>query len=108
MAVGGDAGALVEVNSETDFVARNDEFKAFVKRAAEVALEAGGDVEKLLGSQHNPGSANVKDTVTELVAKIGERLKTLGGYQSEKVECIVLEALGINGRLGAYLMEAAL
>src|SRR5271156_1068324 len=37
VAVGGDAGALVEVNSETDFVARNDEFKSFVKRAAELA-----------------------------------------------------------------------
>ena len=49
VAVDGDAGALVEVNSETDFVARNDEFQDFVKRAAESALEAGGDVEKLLG-----------------------------------------------------------
>ena len=39
VAVGGDAGALVEVNAETDFVARNDEFKAFVKSAAEIALE---------------------------------------------------------------------
>ncbi len=44
----------------------------------------------------------------ELVAKIGERLKTLGGYQPEKVEAIVLEVLRINGRLRAYLMEAVL
>ena len=42
------------------------------------------------------------------VAVIGERLKGLGDYQPAKVERIVLEALGINGRLGAYLMEAAL
>jgi len=42
------------------------------------------------------------------VAKIGKRLKTLGGYQPAKVEGIVLDALGINGRLRAYLMEAAL
>jgi adenine-specific DNA-methyltransferase len=44
----------------------------------------------------------------DLVTKIGKRLKTLGGYQPTKVEGIVLETLGINDRLGAYLMEAAL
>src|SRR6201989_237560 len=38
VAVGGDAGALVEVNAETDFVARNDQFKDFVKSAADIAL----------------------------------------------------------------------
>src|ERR1700722_16588201 len=70
VAVGGDAGALVEVNSETDFVARNDEFKEFVKRAAEIALEAGGDVEKLLAAPHKAGGASVKDATSELVAKI--------------------------------------
>jgi len=42
------------------------------------------------------------------VAAIGERLKELGDYQPAQVERIVLEALGINGRIGAYLMEAAL
>jgi adenine-specific DNA-methyltransferase len=42
------------------------------------------------------------------VAQIGNRLKTLGGYQPAQVEAIVLQALGVNGRLGAYLMEAAL
>src|SRR5579862_8652694 len=48
VAVGGNAGALVEVNAETDFVARNDEFKGFVKAAADIALREGGDMEKLL------------------------------------------------------------
>ncbi|MGO8898366.1 MAG: hypothetical protein ACLQU5_08435 [Isosphaeraceae bacterium] len=42
------------------------------------------------------------------VAAIGGRLKELGDYQPAKVERVVLEALGINGRLGAYLMEVAL
>src|SRR5271157_2110957 len=42
------------------------------------------------------------------VATIGGRLKELGDYQPAKVERVVLEALGINGRLGAYLMEVAL
>jgi elongation factor Ts len=74
VAVNGDAGALVEVNAETDFVARNDTFKEFVKRAAELALLAGGDVDKLLAHPHTPGGASVRDTATELVAKIGENI----------------------------------
>jgi elongation factor Ts len=73
VAVGGDAGALVEVNSETDFVARNDTFKDFVKEAAILALESGGDVEKLLARPTAAG-ATVQETVTHLIAKIGENL----------------------------------
>jgi elongation factor Ts len=72
VAVGNGAGALVEVNAETDFVARNDEFKAFVKAAADLALLEGGDLEKLLAAKH--GSSNVQQTLTELVAKIGENM----------------------------------
>jgi elongation factor Ts len=73
VAVGADAGALVEVNSETDFVARNDEFKTFVKRAAELGLEAGGDLEALLAKPMD-GGANVADQLTALVARIGENM----------------------------------
>jgi elongation factor Ts len=73
VAVGADAGALVEVHSETDCVARNDEFKTFVKRAAELGLEAGGDLEALLAKPMG-GGANVADQLTALVAKIGENM----------------------------------
>ena len=72
VAVGKSAGALVEVNAETDFVARNDEFKNFVKSAADLALLEGGDLEKLLAAKH--GNSNVQQTLTELVAKIGENM----------------------------------
>ena len=72
VAVGKGAGALVEVNAETDFVARNDEFKSFVKSAANLALAEGGDLEKLLAARH--GASNVRQTLTELVAKIGENM----------------------------------
>ncbi|HVE04136.1 MAG TPA: translation elongation factor Ts [Rhizomicrobium sp.] len=72
VAIGNDAGALVEVNAETDFVARNEEFKGFVKSAALLALEESGDVEKLLNRKM--GAASVQATLTELVAKIGENL----------------------------------
>jgi elongation factor Ts len=68
-----DAGALVEVNSETDFVARNDEFKEFVKEASHLGLEAEGDVEKLLASDMKSG-ASVDAVLKELIAKIGENM----------------------------------
>src|SRR6202046_3293764 len=72
VAVGKNAGALVEVNAETDFVARNEEFKSFVKSAADIALAEGGDMEKLLAASH--GGSTVQQTLTELVAKIGENM----------------------------------
>ena len=72
VAVGKGAGALVEVNAETDFVARNEEFKNFVKAAANLALKEGGNLEKLLAAKH--GNSNVQQTLTELVAKIGENM----------------------------------
>ena len=72
VATGGNVGALVEVNAETDFVARNDEFKDFVKTAAKLALEEEGDLEKLL--KRNMGAGDVAQTLTHLVAKIGENM----------------------------------
>jgi elongation factor Ts len=68
----GNIGALVEVNAETDFVARNDEFKTFVKDAADAALKAEGDIEKLLA--HPAPEGSMKDRLTALVAKIGENM----------------------------------
>jgi elongation factor Ts len=68
-----DAGALVEVNSETDFVARNDAFKDFVKEASQLGLEAEGDLEKLLASNMKSG-ASVDAVLKELIAKIGENM----------------------------------
>src|SRR5580692_3328761 len=69
VAVSGNAGALIEVNAETDFVARNEEFKAFVKSASDIALKEGGDLARLLVAKH--GNSTVEQTLTELVAKIG-------------------------------------
>ena len=73
IAAQGNIGALVEVNAETDFVARNDQFKAFVKDAAALALEAEGDVEKLL-SKPMAGGATVDAHLKEMIAKIGENM----------------------------------
>jgi elongation factor Ts len=73
VASGGNAGALVEVNAETDFVAKNDQFKQFVKRAAELALEEDGDLQKLLRRDVANG-ATVEQTLTQLISTIGENL----------------------------------
>jgi elongation factor Ts len=72
VAVDAGAGVLLEVNAETDFVARNDEFKAFVKDASQLALKEGGDLEKLLAAPM--GSSTVQQTLTEMVARIGENM----------------------------------
>jgi elongation factor Ts len=73
-AVSGDSGALVEVNSETDFVARNDKFQEMVRQIAGLAIGAGGSLEKLLGLPY-PGTTNTVDGhVKEMVATIGENM----------------------------------
>src|SRR6201989_2370200 len=72
VAVDANTGVLLEVNAETDFVAKNEEFKTFVKDASKLALKQGGDMEKLLAS--DMGGASVQQTLTNLVAKIGENM----------------------------------
>ena len=66
-------GAIVEVNSETDFVARGGEFQNFVRKAAEQALKAEGDIERLLASSFE-GGGSTADVLTALVGKVGENM----------------------------------
>ena len=68
------AGAAVEVNSETDFVARNELFQAFVRAVGGIALGAGGDVEALKEAPYPGTGRTVAGELTELVARIGENL----------------------------------
>ena len=67
------AGAVVEVNSETDFVARNEVFQGMVKEIAALAAKAGGDVKKLGAAKTSSGKA-VTDHIQEMVGKIGENM----------------------------------
>jgi len=71
VAVEGTRGAAVEVNSETDFVAKNEQFQGFVREVARLALTTGGDVDALSGSAY-PGGGTVAEALTENIAKIGE------------------------------------
>ena len=72
VATSGTRGAVVEVNAETDFVARNEEFQTLVRNVAEVALGA-GDAGAVSDAAY-PGGGTVSDAVTTLIAKIGENM----------------------------------
>ena len=69
------AGAVVEVNSQTDFVARNEQFQAMVTKIATLALDAGGDVAKLLKMQFPGLGTTVEGQVAALSGSIGEKLE---------------------------------
>ncbi|HHN72641.1 MAG TPA: elongation factor Ts [Thermopetrobacter sp.] len=70
----GNRGALVEVNSETDFVARNEAFQEMVAGIAEVALAAKGDLEALKAGAFPGTEMSVEEYVKEMVGKIGENM----------------------------------
>lgn len=72
LAVEGPKGVLVEVNSETDFVARNDLFQGLVKMIANVALKVGTDMEKIKAAKVGP--ITIADAIADTIAKIGENM----------------------------------
>jgi elongation factor Ts len=72
VAVGATKGILVEVNSETDFVARNDLFQGLVKMVADAALDAGANVDKILAAK--AGGITIDEAIADTIAKIGENM----------------------------------
>jgi elongation factor Ts len=70
--VTGTKGVVVEVNSETDFVARNDLFQGLVKMIADVAMTTGTDVDKINAAK--AGSLTVAESIANTIAKIGENM----------------------------------
>jgi elongation factor Ts len=107
LAVKGTKGVAVEVNSETDFVARNDLFQGLVKMIANVALDIGADVEKVKAAK--TGSHTIAEDISETVAKIGENmtLRRAAGLSVGKgaigsyVHNAVIDGLGKMGVLVA-------
>jgi elongation factor Ts len=99
----GTKGVLVEVNSETDFVARNGQFQGLVKMIAQVGLEVGADVEKIKAAK--VGSATVETAISEAIATIGEnmtlrraaQLAVGKGVVSSYVHNAVIEGAGKMG-----------
>jgi len=72
--VDGTRGALVEVNAETDFVARNDAFQDFVETVARVALAVDGDMSALLKAAYPGEDRTVEEQLTHNIATIGENI----------------------------------
>ena len=74
VSVQGTRGAAVEVNSETDFVARNEKFQGLVSAVAGLALGSGGDVEQLKAATYPGAGHSVAEELTKLIATIGENM----------------------------------
>lgn len=96
----GKAGVLVEVNAETDFVAKNDEFRTFVADVAKhIADNNPADVDALLEQSLN-GAGTVRDALTEKIAKIGENMNI---RRFERYEGIVETYIHGGGRIGVIV-----
>ena len=75
VAVEANFGVVVEVNSETDFVARNDDFQALVRGVVAVALDKGADAEaEAVKGAHYPGGGTVAEAIANAIATIGENI----------------------------------
>jgi elongation factor Ts len=99
----GKKGVLVEVNSETDFVARNEHFQGLVKMIAQVALDVGADVEKIKAAK--VGSITVEAAISDSIATIGENqtlrraasLEVAQGVVSSYIHGAAIEGAGKMG-----------
>jgi elongation factor Ts len=88
--------ALVEVNSETDFVARNEEFQALVREIAAIAPEAGGDLERLRDMILPSAGQSVAEAINEAIGRIGENLSL------RRTDTLAVE----HGAIGTYVHSA--
>src|SRR3982074_2539506 len=107
----GTRGVLVEVNAETDFVARNEQFQGVVKMIAQVALKVGADVEKIKAAK--VGDVTVERAITDAIATIGENmtlrraasLEVGKGVASSYIHNAVIEGAGKMGVIVALESE---
>ena len=99
----GKKGVLVEVNSETDFVARNEQFQGLIKMIGQVALKAGADVEKIKAAK--VGEYDVDRAIADAIATIGENmtlrraaeLSVSDGVVGSYIHGAVIDGLGKMG-----------
>jgi elongation factor Ts len=113
VAADGNKAAVVELNAETDFVARNDGFQDFVKGVAQVALPLVGDLDKLKEAAYQDTGRNVSEQVTHMIATIGENmnlrrsagLEVSNGVVASYVHSAVAPGLGKIGVLVALESE---
>jgi elongation factor Ts len=105
----GHTATILEVNSETDFVARNEQFQAFTREAAKIALMGDGTIESLEATRFPGSQVTVKDRLQELIATVGEnmtlrritKIEVSKGVIATYVHNAVTEGLGKIGVLVA-------
>ncbi len=107
VAVAGLKGAAVEVNSETDFVSKNEQFQDFVRTVTGLALESDGTVETLAGAAY-PGGGTVTEKLTANIATIGEnqtlrRVKTVSVSDGVVVPYVHNAAAPGLGKIGVLV-----
>ncbi|MEO1967555.1 MAG: translation elongation factor Ts [Sphingomonadaceae bacterium] len=113
LAVEGTRGVAVEVNSETDFVAKNDQFQDFVRSVTEVALKTGSDDVEVLKAAAYPTGGTVSDKLTDSIATIGEnqqirRIKNVAVDQGVVVAYAHNAAAANLGKIGVLVaLESA-
>lgn len=93
LAIEGCNGALVEVNAETDFVARNKSFQKFVNTTASLALQSGGDLDALKAKAYPGTNRSVEDEITHQISTIGENLSL------RRVKCLSIK----EGTVASYM-----
>ncbi|CAA7617336.1 protein chain elongation factor EF-Ts [Candidatus Terasakiella magnetica] len=109
IAAAGNKGVAVEVNAETDFVARNEQFQGFVSAVATVALGVGSNLDAIKAAACPGSDKNVADQLTALIATIGEnmnlrravRLEVANGVVASYVHTAIAPGLGKIGCLVA-------
>ena len=114
IAIDGTKGAVVEINAETDFVARNETFQDFVTTAANIALTIGNDVDALRAAPFPGEERTVQEQLTHMIATIGEnmsirRVQTLSvdkGVVSSYIHTALAPGIGKIGVLVALETEA--
>jgi len=107
VAVEGKKGAAVEVNSETDFVAKNDQFQDFVRTVSQLALQTGDDIDALANASY-PGGGTVAEKLTSNIATIGEnqqlrRAKTVSVNEGAVVSYVHNAAGPGIGKIGVLV-----
>lgn len=128
MITDGKSGVVVEVNSETDFVARNEIFQTFVRTVTQVAMAVGGDLDKLKAADYPGTGRTVEEELTYMISTIGENMNlrrsaglsvgkgVVAGYIHNKLAddlgkigvLVALESDGDSGKLEALGRQVAM
>lgn len=99
----GKTGVMIEVNSETDFAARNEAFTGFVKTVAELALKAGeGDVEKIKVLAYGNGKT-VQEQLTDMIATVGENMQLRRAASLTSKDGNVGAYIHMGGKIGVLV-----